>query len=283
VKPLAIAWVLLVTATAVAQPAPPDPQTRAKELYNQGTKHFNLREYPEAVVAFKEAYRLYSEPLFLFNIAQAYRLSGDCLDAHGFYKTYLRVSPTAPDRAKVEKFIAELEPCATAAAASTATDKSVTDANVTDTPIIDKPVADTPAIDKPVADKPVDNVPPGPAVVPPRPLPSGNRNIKIAGLATIGGGVLLLIGGGAFSFRAARTESDIEATCAGGCDGAEIDSLDRRGRSAQRTATTLYIAGGVITAAGGALVAYAILTDRAEAITVTPTEGGAMATARFRF
>ncbi len=260
---------LLATATPVmAQPAP-DGRKQAQALYNEGTKHYNLREYAEAIAAFKEAYRLMSEPLFLYNIAQSYRLSNDCANAYTFYKTYLRDAPKDPDRAKIETWIVELEPCAKAAAA-----KPVEPASPPVTPPTDKPVDPPQPTDAPVTTGEV-------VVLPPPPAP--RNNLRIAGLATLGGGAVLAGIGIAFSVRATNAASDLEAACKTGCDAGAVADIDARGTSAQRNATILYIAGGAAAAVGAGLLIYATITRRSETVALTPTHGGAVATAAFSF
>jgi len=104
---LALLAVLLVATSALAQPADP-----GEAAYQEGRRYYDLRDWDNAIKKFKEAYKLRSDAPSLFNIAQSYRLKGDCVEAIGFYKTYKRNYPTAQNIAAVDKFIAELEPCA---------------------------------------------------------------------------------------------------------------------------------------------------------------------------
>src|SRR5678816_1480353 len=118
-KTLAIA-VLLATTVASAQPASPTPapgqpamtedekKAKAKSLYEEGLKHYNLGEYDSAIAAFKSAYAISSAPGLLFNIAQSYRLKKDYEEASNFYLTYLRLKPDAPNRSDVEQRIEEM-------------------------------------------------------------------------------------------------------------------------------------------------------------------------------
>ena len=85
-----------------------DPQ-RAKELYQEGTRYFDLGQFDKAIDAFQSGYREKPDPIFLYNIAQAYRLSGDANKALFFYKGYLRNSPKAHNRADVEQKIQALQ------------------------------------------------------------------------------------------------------------------------------------------------------------------------------
>jgi hypothetical protein len=111
---LAITTLLaLGAAPALAQPAgDPGAEERARVLYAKGTKHYALAEYDEAIAAFKDAYKELEEPLFLYNIAQAYRQKGDCLNAVRFYKTYLRGESEGETAEQARKFVGELELCA---------------------------------------------------------------------------------------------------------------------------------------------------------------------------
>jgi tetratricopeptide (TPR) repeat protein len=109
-------WLVMIVCLAVlapplaAQPAPaPD---LGEAAYQEGRRLYDLREWDRAIAKFKEAYELRHDAASLFNIAQAYRLKGDCVEALGFYKTYSRNFPTAQNLEKVQKFIADLEPCA---------------------------------------------------------------------------------------------------------------------------------------------------------------------------
>jgi hypothetical protein len=110
-----IAFVLGSALPAFAQPAQ-DPaagaEERARVHYEKGTKHYDVAEYDEAIVAFKDAYKELKEPLFLYNIAQAYRQKRDCVNAVKFYKTYLRGESEGATAEQARAFVAELEACA---------------------------------------------------------------------------------------------------------------------------------------------------------------------------
>ncbi|HEY4243730.1 MAG TPA: hypothetical protein VGM88_28150 [Kofleriaceae bacterium] len=84
---------------ALAAPALADPADDAKQLYADGKKHFDIAEYPQAIDAWKKAYVLSSAPMLLFNIGQAYRLSGECADALRFYANYQREAGAQLDNA----------------------------------------------------------------------------------------------------------------------------------------------------------------------------------------
>jgi hypothetical protein len=112
----------LVAATAGAQPVPPaqpaaptDATERAKELYAQGKRYYDVADYPRAIDAWKQAYLLSSAPMLLFNIAQAYRLSGDCTSALRFYANYEREAGSSANAAELEQAKARCNPQPTSA------------------------------------------------------------------------------------------------------------------------------------------------------------------------
>jgi outer membrane protein assembly factor BamD (BamD/ComL family) len=110
-------WVLgaAVAVASILAPvgtgrAADDPEAaEAKKHYEEGTKAFNLGEYPRAISEFKATYNAKPDPLLLYNIAQSYRLQGDPSQALFFYKSFLRNMPNAPNRKEVEGRIKTLE------------------------------------------------------------------------------------------------------------------------------------------------------------------------------
>jgi hypothetical protein len=100
--------ILFVGRSAVAKPD--DARTvGAKEHYERGVAHFNLQEYPAAIEEFEAGYRLRPDPVFLYNLGQANRLSDRPERALYFYRAYLRTSEDPPNRKEVEGRIADLE------------------------------------------------------------------------------------------------------------------------------------------------------------------------------
>ena len=81
----------------------------AKAHANRGTGMYNLGRFSEALSEFEAAYLAVQDPPFLFNIAQCHRKMGNGKEALESYRSYLRVAPAAPNRAEVQKHIAELE------------------------------------------------------------------------------------------------------------------------------------------------------------------------------
>jgi hypothetical protein len=86
-----------------------DDASRAKELFEEGTRYFDLGQFDKAIDAWQAGYREKADSRFLYNLAQAYRLAGDTNKAIFFYKGYLRNSPKASNRAEVEQKIQALQ------------------------------------------------------------------------------------------------------------------------------------------------------------------------------
>jgi tetratricopeptide (TPR) repeat protein len=88
----------------------PDPDSvEARKHYQRGMAHFRLREYPQAIEEFQDAYRIHPDPVILFDLGQTHRLAGAPSQALHFYRAYLSAAPEAENRAEVEARIAELE------------------------------------------------------------------------------------------------------------------------------------------------------------------------------
>jgi tetratricopeptide (TPR) repeat protein len=108
--PLSLTFLAVVSTMALESHA--DETDDATHVHARaGALAFNLGHYAEAVVEYEAAYRAVPDPVFLYNVGQAYRLSGNNEKAVIAYKSYLRTAPwDAPNRAQVERHIAELEP-----------------------------------------------------------------------------------------------------------------------------------------------------------------------------
>ena len=111
-----VAAVLLAVGLAVALTSAPSPARadeeateQARQHYAKGKQAFDLGKWDDAIAEFEEAYKLRSDPTFLFNMAQAYRRKGDLQRALDLYKNYLIENPETPKRAEIEKRIRALE------------------------------------------------------------------------------------------------------------------------------------------------------------------------------
>jgi tetratricopeptide (TPR) repeat protein len=104
---IALAIMVLV---AVAPAAHADDHGRARAAFKLGSKHYNLGEFQQALDAFREAYREYDDPSFLFNIAQCERQLGHKKEAEREYRAYLNNAPeNSGNREAIKQIIAQLE------------------------------------------------------------------------------------------------------------------------------------------------------------------------------
>jgi tetratricopeptide (TPR) repeat protein len=103
--------ILLAAAVLVALPAAAKTGSveRARALFREATRDYNLGEFRQALGEFRAAYKEYQEPRILFDIAQCHRQLDDKAQAITLYRSYLRELPDAPNRAQVESEIASLD------------------------------------------------------------------------------------------------------------------------------------------------------------------------------
>jgi hypothetical protein len=177
-------WMLGVALVVAATPAMADDKAKAKALYDEGLRHYQVAEYPQAIDAWKESYLLSKKPLLLFNIGQAYRLSGDCKQAMTFYDNYQDAEPNPKNQDELDQAIATCKaqpdkpatpptnPAATATNAVSATQQTPTETT---------PVETAPVESKPVETTPVEAPPP-----PPEASSGGHKKLGLA-LAIAGG------------------------------------------------------------------------------------------------
>ena len=96
--------IVLLSSLALAE-----DKEQARAFFRTATQHYDLSEFAEALHDFKEAYRNFEDPSFLFNIAQCHRNLGQKEPAVRFFKVYLSKVPDAPNKAEVRDLIAKLE------------------------------------------------------------------------------------------------------------------------------------------------------------------------------
>lgn len=99
---------LLVGATAARAQPTDERAIAAKQRYENGMAHFQLEEWDRAISEWEEGFRQKPVPQFLYNIAQANRLSKRYEKALSFYQKYLRMEPKAVNKAEVDRHIASL-------------------------------------------------------------------------------------------------------------------------------------------------------------------------------
>jgi hypothetical protein len=162
-------WLVLALLVALAPAAARADQgnEHAKQLFEQGRTLFDVGEFDKAIEAWQQAYKEKTDPLFLYNIAQAYRLKGDNQKAIFFYRGYLRNAPKAANKAEVEGKIAQLQKAAEGKPGAPTTPTPAP----APTPISPAPVSPAPiSTPTPVRPAPVPVPAPGPGPVGPTPV-----------------------------------------------------------------------------------------------------------------
>ncbi len=249
-----VAAALVAALLLAATPAHADDTARASELYEAGKRSFDLGDYEVAIDAWKTSYLMSSAPLLLFNLGQAYRLSGDCARANHFYLTYQRAEPSPPNPTELTAAMAK---CAGVAPVGEAAAPPAT-------------VDDPPA---PRALEPVD-APPSPG--------AHRRPLRIAGLVSIGVGGVAALASVVYALSAHDKAATIADLPAGTPWTRELADLERAGRDAQGRAR-LYAVVGAVAVLGGATMWW--LGRRRGGVelrvAITPTQGEAVVACAF--
>lgn len=244
---------LALIAIAVLASARIASAETAAELFKQATDKYEKGEYRAAVKLFDDAYALVHDPVYLFNIAQAYRKLFDCVPSSQYFKRYLAEATDADvaQRKKVQQWIDELAPCV----------------RERETVVV-KP-------------KPLPIEPPKPPPI--APVIDNGRGFRIAGLTLVGTGAVAVVVGSLFGKRGNDIQADLDAECTMGCAWtADRERRDHDGARANLIAGIGWVAGGAAIA-GGAVLYVVGRSRRGERITVVPTTTGAVVSARFSY
>jgi hypothetical protein len=213
-----------------------------------------VHAWDAAIEKFKESYRIRASDKALYNIAQASRLGGHCVEAIEYYKDYKREYPAAQELPLIEKFLVELQPCADAQAKSTPAE-----------PVPPRPMlpASTPPPRPPSSSPPpVPRMPP-----PPPPAPPDHSLLPTALL--VGGGASVAAGG-VFALLARAKANDASS----GSGQWQPDLQDAGNRDA--------LLGKIFLSVGAAAIAGGIVlrvtghrADAVEHVSLVPRAGGA--------
>lgn len=108
-------------------------QSGVKEKYKEASASYNLGHYEQALSQFEDAYRMKSDPAFLFNIAQCQRQLHRYDEAENSYRAYLRESNAVLEstRSKIERIIDEMHVASKSDAAKHSLDLSARPATQT--------------------------------------------------------------------------------------------------------------------------------------------------------
>jgi tetratricopeptide (TPR) repeat protein len=249
-RALACAVLVLAASSARADELRPEQiPPRARALAEQGRAYHDAGDYAHAIRAFEEAYALAPSPTLLFDLAQAYRLSGECDEAAWMYRRYLGSEPSGDGRVLAESHLQQVERCShpfpvprfVATKAVEAHDTAVT------------------AL----------------ATMPPAAPPRSARIEREAGGALVAGGTVLLVTAGYFALEAEDASDSVSGVYKDGGKGTEVAQLAADGQRAETYATWLGITGAVATAGGVALYWHGHHVESAYRFAAAPTLHGA--------
>jgi tetratricopeptide (TPR) repeat protein len=228
-------------------------KAKAKALYEEGLRHYNVADYDDAIKIWKQAYLIAKKPLLLFNIGQAYRLAGDCKQAMSFYDSYRQEGASADN-------LKDLEEAEALCTAKLAEKPATTPAP----PVPTSPVATVPATTGPV-DAPQPAVHDG--------QPRGTSGMRKAGIAIGIAGVVL--GGTAVYFALDASSKNDTLDHYTGEWGTKQLELTADGKRSEKLAWGLGI--GAVGAIGAGIALYVLGGSSAESsgVAIVPTRGGA--------
>jgi hypothetical protein len=242
----------LVLALRVARAQPTHDKAAAQKAYAEGQASYNAGDFRTAAQEFELAYDKDPDPVYLFNVAQAYRFGKQCRAAAESYKRFLDAAPTAPNKDKVQHFIAEMETCARAQAEP-------------------KPVAEPEPAEGGEHRTPISW----------NDIIVGPRRSSHTAAYVVGGAGLVALAVGVYFTKDVLDVKDQQRQCAGVCDGARFASLDSEGSRDNIGQILSYTAA----AAGLGVAAWLYFRPAGDehAVALVPTRGGAYASAGFRF
>jgi tetratricopeptide (TPR) repeat protein len=215
---------------------------KARALAERGRASHDAGDYAAAITAFTQAYVMAPSPALLFNLAQAYRLQGDCEDAALMYRRYLATNPSAEGRALAEMHLASVERCIH---------------------MLSLHIPPEAPSGRAVSPPPRDKL----AAAQVAPLPSRKGEIeKDVGVGLAIGGSVALAAAAYYTVVAHNAASDVADAYAHGAKWKDVAATDARGKTAASRAKLLG-AGGAIGIAGG-IVTY-LIGKHTESVPVT--------------
>lgn len=257
--------VLITTAVIALWPlaARSDPSgtsqvipAKARTLAERGRAAHDAGRYDEAIALFKEAYVIAPSPSLLFNIAQAYRLEGNCDDAAIMYRRYLETGPDAPARTLATDHLATVSRCTHQRGLPITVDTTLGQVAVP-APESHKPEA--PREDHRTSMK--------------KPIGIG---LTIGGAVSTG--VALYYG-----IKAHEASSVVEAGYMHGTQWKDLAQADAAGERAATLAKTFGIAGGLAVVTGVTLYVLGERSERTPPVAVVPTKHGAEVAVAWQF
>jgi tetratricopeptide (TPR) repeat protein len=205
---------------------------KARTLAERGRALHEAGDYASAIAAFTQAYVMAPSPALLFNLAQAYRLQGNCDDAALMYRRYLATYPSPDERTLAQTHLAFVERCVRKLALNIPVEVAP-----------GRPAQPAPA--DPLAATVVARAPSRPAQI-----------ARGVGVGLVLGGGAALAAAGYYTVRAHSAATEVADAYAMGARWRDVAPIDERGKRAANTARWLG-AGGALGVAGG-IVTYLI-------------------------
>jgi tetratricopeptide (TPR) repeat protein len=237
---------------ALGTRASADPDPAVRDLVERAQRHFDLGEYDDAIAGYRAAYRADPRPALIYNLAQAYRLEGDCVTATVLYRNFVRLAPDSDYRPMAEQHLTEIAECS----------KQRVEAGVQPVPHAER-------------DRTFAQPAPPPETTP----PSGLRR-RHAGLVTAGSGLVALAMGAYFSWDATRAAREVSDGYRDGASWSELAEIDARGQRAEVVGGVLIAAGAAAAVTGAVLYAAGWHTDH---VALQPRGDGAEMVVSWRY
>lgn len=265
---------LLAAQSAYADNAlrPDKIPAKAKELATRGRVHHDAGDYTAAVAAFKEAYVLAPSPGLLFNIAQAYRLAGNCDEAAWMYRRFLDTNPTGTNRNLAEQHLSVVEKCGSGGLRMMVIPPKLA---------VKVPEPRGAALGASLGVAAVG----GEQELRLHDDPQANRarTYKKYGIVVGAAGGAALLGAGIFALQARDAAQTVEDTYKKGGKWADVREDDARGQRDATYAKVLGVSGGIAVASGAILYAIGRHYESDKQLAVTPTKNGAQVSLSWGF
>lgn len=279
-----------IAGAAHAQAPADAAKTTARARYDEGKKHYNLGDYQDAIASFKEAYRIYPDPTYLYNVAQSYRQLGDCERALGAYRSFLREATdlTAEQRGKTEELAAKMEACVKEGKSVSSEAEETTETETgsgtgtgteteTGTGSGSETGTGTGSGSGTGTGSTTTTPTPTTTTTTVRTTEGGSAGMRIGGLVGVGVGVVAAGVGGYMFVRAGSLSDDVnrDFVDGGGIWTDDLETKEQDALRAEKLGTILTIGGGVAAIGGAVLWYLGRGDDERPAVTVLPRSGGA--------
>ncbi len=238
--------VLLLACPAWAWAQSVPEKELAQKRYKVGEQLYDIGQYEKALVEFEEAYRLYPLPAMLYNIARAHEVLANLEKAISSYKLFLEKLPDSPHAPTVKSRTKSLE---ARRVKKKADQEMAAEAKA-------KPEAPPPAKPEVKEEK---SAPVAAPVEGQTPAETDRTWRWTAGWAGVGVGGAALVAGIAFGALAADKSSDYEELRDNGGLHDDLKEISDTGQQYETIGIALMVSGGVIAAAGGALLIWELM------------------------